>query len=180
MKKLITFLVPVALLFTACGGDEAKKEEAKTEEISGEDLLKDDGPVYDKTKVDPNAPVVTITLKAVGASMADMKYDQATLEVAAGSTVKLTLISESKDASMPHNWVLIKKGNMERVAAKGIEAGADKNFVPVSDDVFVATKMLNPGEKEELTFPAPPAGEYQFVCTYPGHSQKMNGVFIVK
>jgi azurin len=39
---------------------------------------------------------------------------------------------------------------------------------------------LKPGIKEELTFPAPAAGEYMFICTYPGHWQQMQGTFTVK
>jgi azurin len=180
MKK---FIIPVALtlLFSACGGQgEEKKEETTQQETNGATLLQDEGPVYDRNAIDPNAPVTAITIKGVGATMAEMKYDQAAVEVPANSTVKLTFISEATDESMPHNWVLVKKGSAERVATKGMEAGPDKNYVPDSDDVLVASSLLKPGGKEELTFPAPAAGEYVFICTYPGHWQQMQGTFTVK
>jgi uncharacterized cupredoxin-like copper-binding protein len=38
----------------------------------------------------------------------------------------------------------------------------------VSDDLGVATPMLNPGETAEVTFNAP-AGEYVYYCSVPGH-----------
>jgi azurin len=176
-------IIPIALvvLLSACGGkEEAKTETTNEQELNGATLLQDEGPVYDRNAINPDAPVVTFTVKAVGNSMAEMKYDQTALEIAAGSTVKLTLISETKEESMPHNWVLVKKGSAERVASKAIEAGPDKNYVPVSDDVLVATSLLKPGGKEEITFPAPVAGEYIFICTYPGHWQQMQGTFTVK
>jgi azurin len=176
-------IIPLALvvLLSACGGKQEEKSEAtNAQELDGATLLQDEGPVYDKTAINPDAPVVTITVKAVGNSMAEMKYDQSALEVAAGSTVKLTLISETKEESMPHNWVLVKKGSAERVATKAIEAGPDKNYIPATDDVLVATSLLKPGAKEEITFPAPAAGEYLFICTYPGHWQQMQGTFTVK
>jgi azurin len=183
MNKIMSVLaIAITMLFTACGSSEQKpaaEETAKKEDGAG--FLADDGPAYDKTAIDANAPVTTLTIKGVGENMADMKYDLSELTVPAGSTVKLTLLSEATDPSMPHNWVLVKKGNAERIATKGIEAGADKAYVDATDtDVLVYTKMVGPGEKDEITFPAPPPGEYQYICTYPGHWQKMQGILIVK
>ncbi len=182
-KQLLVLATSTILLLASCGGgnkESATQTTESTKETSGATLLADDGPKYDKTAIDPKATVTEITLKATGASMAEMKYDQSTLTVPAGATVKLTFISEATDPSMPHNWVLIRKGSLDRIAQKGLEAGADKNYIPNDDDILVYGNLLKPGEKEEIVFPAPPAGEYQFVCTYPGHSQKMQGVFIVK
>ena len=62
--------------------------------------------------------------------------------------------------------------------------GADgyaKSFIPTdSDDVLLASKLLNPDQMEtmEITFDAP--GKYQFVCTFPGHAQMMRGIIEVK
>ena len=41
------------------------------------------------------------------------------------------------------------------------------------------TRLILPGETERLTFEAPAAGSYPFVCTYPGHWRVMNGVMHV-
>ncbi len=180
-KQLTVLLTATTLLLTSCGGGGEKQvapESAK--ESSGASLLADDVLKYDKNAIDPKAEVSEITIKATGASMAEMKYDQTTLTVPAGTTVKLTFISEATDPSMPHNWVLVRKGSLDRIAQKGMDAGVDKNYIPTDDDLLVSGNLLKPGEKEEIIFPAPPAGEYQFVCTYPGHSKQMQGVFIVK
>ena len=108
-----------------------------------------------------------------------MHYDQKTITVKSGTTIKLKFVNTSKDAAMPHNWVLVYYGNMETVAAAGLAAGKDNSFVPASNDVLIATKLLGPEEETEITFAAPPPGKYQFVCTYPGHWSVMNGDFVV-
>ena len=165
------------LLLFACSNKEQKPANEPASP-SASDLMKEE-PAYDATKINPNAPVVNITLHAQGNSMTDMHYDQAELKVAAGSTVKLMLINEGTDPAMMHNFVLIDEGKGEEVAKEGLTAGQDKNYVPANKHVLVSTKMVQPKSKEEITFPAPEKGTYDFICTYPGHWQKMNGKFIV-
>jgi len=183
MKNKLTVLIcAVSLSLTSCGGgkDQSVQTSDSVKQSSGSSLLADDVLKYDKNAIDPKATLTEITLKALGTTMAEMKYDQSTLTVSAGTTVKLTFVSEATDPSMPHNWVLIRKGSLERIAQKGMDAGVDKDYIPTDDDILIAGKLLKPGEKEEIIFPAPPAGEYQYVCTFPGHSKQMQGVFIVK
>jgi hypothetical protein len=181
MKTIKLSVLALGTMFLySCG--ESKQESVKevAPAVDATTLLADDGPKYDINAIDGTAPVVELSIAAIGANMAEMKYDKSNLEVASGSTVKLTFESKATDPAMPHNWILIRKGNLDRIARKGMEAGADKSYVPSDDDILVASKLLGPNEKQVLTFPAPPAGEYQFVCTYPGHSMMMQGVFIVK
>ena len=66
------------------------------------------------------------------------------------------------------------------LATEGLKAGADNQYVPHIPDVLVNTKLLQPGEKTEITFPAPEKGNYAFICTYPGHYIRMRGSFIVQ
>ena len=48
-------------------------------------------------------------------------------------------------------------------------------------DVIAATKLLEPGQKETLKVRAPSKpGEYEYVCTFPGHALIMWGVLSVK
>ena len=179
-NKISLLLIGViAALVISCGGE--KKEPEKTAEpASGSEFLKDEKPAYDPKAIDVNAPVIEVTLKALGNSMADMSYDQQEIKVKAGSTVKLTLINTSKDSSMQHNFVLIEKDAMQKVADEGLKAGVDNQFVPNMDEVLIASKLTMPQEKTSITFAAPPVGEYKFICTYPGHYSKMNGKFVVE
>jgi azurin len=48
------------------------------------------------------------------------------------------------------------------------------------EDVIAATKLLGPGENETLTFTAPEPGDYQFVCSFPGHFAMMRGIMVVR
>ncbi|HKR05501.1 MAG TPA: plastocyanin/azurin family copper-binding protein [Bacteroidia bacterium] len=180
IKKNLPLLVSLALFvfLSSCGGD--KKEKTTDEETSGSNFLKEEKPAYDPKAIDANAPVIEITLKSLGNTMSEMSYDQAELKVKAGSTVKLTLINGSKDSSMQHNFVLIEKDAMQKVADESVKAGAANQFVPNLDEVLIASKLTMPGEKTSITFAAPPVGEYKFMCTYPGHYSKMNGKFLVE
>lgn len=179
-KNILPALLMLGLTINlfSCGGGE--KEKATEPAASGSEFLKEDKPAYDPKAIDVNAPVIELTLKALGNTMDEMKFDQAELKVKAGSTVKLTLINTSKDSSMQHNFVLIDKDAMQKVADEGLKAGVDNQFVPTIDEVFIASKLTMPGETISITFAAPPAGEYKFICTYPGHVSKMNGRFVVE
>jgi azurin len=111
-----------------------------------------------------------------------MKFDIREFTVKAGQTVELIL--ENTDA-MQHNMVFTKPGAMEKVGRAGDammkdEKGADKNYVPSIPEVLYSTPLVNPGQSYKLTFKAPAkAGDYPFVCTFPGHWSIMNGVMKV-
>lgn len=176
--KIVSLLVIFSTLFLSCGDQSKQKPSENTS--GGNDFLKDDKPAYDPKAIDANAEVVELTLTATGNTMADMSYDQHELKVKAGCTVKITLVNKSTDASMPHNFVLIDKEAVQQVADAALKAGVDNQFVPNIDAVMVASKLTQPGENTTITFAAPPVGEYKFICTYPGHYNKMNGKFIVE
>jgi len=116
-----------------------------------------------------------ITIKAGD----DMKFDTATFTAKAGQEVKLTLINTGSSPVMKHNLVITKPGADADVAAKGIEAGEAKGYVPALDTVLASTPLADPGRTVKVTFKAPPAGDYPFLCTFPGHAATMKGVFKV-
>jgi len=175
----IVFCLAVMFALSSCGGNkETKPEEPATSasEPSGSDLMTE-GPAYDPSKINPDAPVMEIILKAEGNTMADMRYDQQELRVKDGSTIHLTLINEGTDLSMVHNFVLIDEGTADKVGPEGLKAGLEMSYVPKMRQVYVATGLAQPKQKSEISFPAPPKGTYDFICTYPGHYQKMSGKF---
>jgi len=181
-KDFFTIAVlSVSMFLTSCGGSEQpKQEEPAATETAASDLFTDDRPAYDASAIDPSAEVVSIEVDATGQSMSEMSYNPKTINVKAGTTIKLKLVNKSTDESMPHNWVLVFDGTKESVATAGLDVGKEGSYVPNIKDVLVATRLLGPGEETEITFPAPPAGTYEFVCTYPGHWSMMNGKFIVE
>ncbi len=55
-------------------------------------------------------------------------------------------------------------------------------FMPTAfeKEILAATKLLEPGQKETIKLKAPSQpGEYEFVCTFPGHAVLMWGTLSV-
>ncbi len=65
--------------------------------------------------------------------------------------------------------------------ATATQAGAlERNYVPVSDKIIVASRLLQPQHAQRLSFTAPARpGVYPYVCTYPGHWRRMYGAMYV-
>ena len=109
-----------------------------------------------------------------------LKYDIDYMSAPVGSTVVVTYTNNS--SVFQHNWVLVEAGTKDEVARDGGTAGDASAYVPPNDErVLAATiPLVEPGEQVELTFDAPPAGLYEFVCTFPGHNATKFGTFEVK
>ena len=106
----------------------------------------------------------------------ELQFDRARLQETAIFSVTLTFTNAS--TVNKHNWVLGKQGTKDAVVADGAAAGEANNWVQPDDDRVIAhTRLLNPGESEELKFKGQIAGFYEFVCTFPGHSVTMFGEF---
>ncbi len=107
---------------------------------------------------------------------AQMKYDTTELSMVPGETLKLTLQNED---DLPHNLVICKPGTdviaMSNKQMDNAAAAVQRNWLPDDPTILVHTKMLNPHEKETITFTPAKPGFYPFVCTFPGHALIMNG-----
>jgi azurin len=120
------------------------------------------------------APPVEIALAIDTAKGAeDFHYAQDTLSARAGSIITLTLNNlTNADDEVGHNWVLVKPGQEESVLANGIAAGDDNDWLDDEDPgIIAATKLIEGDDSDEITFDAPAAGSYTFVCTFPEHYQ---------
>jgi azurin len=118
-----------------------------------------------------------LNLGTVGETMA---YDQTSLTVKAGQKVHVVLTNHATSQAMKHNWVLVNPGKEAAVAAAGLSAGEAKGYVPGGDaDVLASTPLSQPGGQVEVTFTAPAAGQYPYMCTFPGHYQTMHGTLTV-
>ena len=117
---------------------------------------------------------IDLTVGVVGDAL---QFDIASIEASDGSGITLTFNNIS--AVNQHNLVVVQAGTKDEVAAAGIAAGADNGWVPPGDErVLFNSKLLNPGETEVLKFTLA-AGEYTFVCTFPGHNITMFEDFTV-
>ena len=87
---------------------------------------------------------------------------------------------------MPHNLAVVKPGTREKVGTAAATMKPDdldrqgRAYMPDTADILAATKLLEPGQKETLKLTAPfVEGDYEYVCTFPGHHQLMWGWLIV-
>jgi putative heme-binding domain-containing protein len=113
----------------------------------------------------------------------NLTFMQRTITVKAGEPIKLTF---SNPDAVPHNWVLVKPGSLERVGglANRLIAEPDaalRQYIPKSDDVLVYTDVTPAQGGLTIYFRAPAEkGRYPYLCTFPGHWMVMNGQMIVE
>jgi len=111
-----------------------------------------------------------------------MRYDRTEFTVQPGMNVRLVL--NNPDA-MDHNLIMVQPGAAAKVAilAAAMETagdGVEKQWIPDSDSIFFASDLLARGESQTIEFAAPAEeGNYDYICTFPGHWQLMRGVMIV-
>ena len=112
-----------------------------------------------------------------------MRYDTPRIVVEAGKPFEIIL--QNMDA-MGHNLVVVKPGMKEKIGTASATMTPDKldgegrAFLPKSPDIIAATKLVEPDQKVSLKLTAPTEeGEYEYVCTVPGHFAIMNGKLIV-
>jgi len=123
---------------------------------------------------------VEFEIRAVGNTMSDMKFDIENIQVNSGSWVRIVLINEGEQIAMKHNIVFVNYGSRKEVATQAINAGPNMKYVPNNINIIASSDLAEPGETVILEFKAPSKGNYEYVCTYPGHSESMRGYFIVK
>lgn len=166
MKKVLTVIL-LATLMISCGGD-GKKEEKETVKISSKKESK---------QADDNS----VNLALAGNDL--MKFDKEEFTVKAGQEVTLTFRHTGKIGKkvMGHNFVLLKEGtSIPEFSSKAAAAGEASDWIANEDQIIAHTKMLGGGESTKITFTAPAAGTYDFICSFPGHSGLMKGKFIVE
>ncbi len=119
---------------------------------------------------------------AIGTVPHRMIFDKERIAVQAGKAVEFRF---SNTDNMPHNFAITLPGALEEVGALA-EATARtpdamaRQYIPESDKIIAASRLLQGGETESLTFEAPSApGVYPYVCTYPGHWRRMYGALYV-
>lgn len=123
-----------------------------------------------------------------------MMFDLIELTVKPGQKVKLTFDNpiQPNVQGLPHNWVLVKPGKEAVVGNAALAMAADpkamqKHYIPAGADggahadILAHTTLVQPGSKTELEFTAPAeAGDYPYICTFPGHFLLMKGTLHVK
>lgn len=125
---------------------------------------------------------VVVPLIQLGTVRERMIYDRETITVQAGRPVEFRLTNTD---NMPHNFTVVLPGFMAEVGelaeatARDPDAAA-RNFIPKSDRILVASKLVQPEKSDSIFFEVPKEpGIYPYVCTYPGHWRRMYGALYV-
>ena len=109
-----------------------------------------------------------------------LKFDIENITVKAGTKVKLTF---KNNDDMLHNIVFTTPGSASEIGEMALKMGLNGerlNYVPFSPRILYHTILLRPNESDTIYFTVPDKmGEYQYVCTYPGHYLVMKGILKV-
>jgi azurin len=111
-----------------------------------------------------------------------MQFNKSSIDVPQSCkqfTVKLKHAGKLPKAAMGHNWVLTTPADAQGIAADGIAAGLDKNYLKPGDARVIAfTPIVGGGESTSVTFDTSKLKAdqgYMYICSFPGHSALMKG-----
>ena len=110
-----------------------------------------------------------------------LQFAPAALSATAGQQIKVTFKNGS--TAQKHNWVLVKgaDADAQKVDDEGATAGDAAGYIPTDPNIVASIKLLNGAETGSASFAAPAAGNYIFLCTFPGHYVAgMKGTLTVK
>ena len=159
----LIFTLLALMIVAGCGGGETSTPAAGTEPAPPAAAASD---------------VQEIVIRPVGDQL---KYETESFTVKAGARVKLVMDNVATLPAMQHNVVILQPGaDINAVGTAAIQAGPDNQYIPDDPAVLFHTPMAQPGQRVEVEFTAPEAGEYPFICTFPGHYSVMKGVMRVE
>ncbi|ATA73230.1 Azurin [Capnocytophaga canis] len=174
MKKVLLVALMGALA-VSCGNTETKKKEESSVTHNHEHVA----PETPSNSTAKHVENGTIVLEGTD----QMTFNLSEIKAKAGEKVTLTLkhVGKMPVTVMGHNFVLLKQGtDVAAFAAEALKA-KDSDYVPAGSDAVIAhTKVIGGGEETTITFDAPEAGTYDFICSFPAHAAMMKGKFIVE
>jgi len=137
--------------------------------------LETSGPASGVTSSSDSLVEVTI-----GTVPEKMQYDIKSFEVKAGAKVKITFVNHD---FMPHNIIFAQPKSANEIGMAAIQMAAEgfaKGFIPENDKIIAHSKLLQNKQQEVIEFTAPSEpGDYDYLCTFPGHHLLMRGIWKV-
>lgn len=185
MKRLLLApAVAVALFLASCSGGNGSNDQsaapAATTDSSASAAASASTPGSDIPGI-ADVPVST-QIDLTGDDQ--MKFDKTLFKVKAGTPIKVTMknIGKLPAAAMSHNVVILLPGTDVQAFGTAAVAAAATEHIPQSmvNDVLGHTKMLGPGQSDEITVTFPKPGVYDYICTFPGHFATMHGKIVVQ
>ncbi len=170
MKHLFIISILFTLMFAlvACGGEESAEQAAeevvddgvRTIEIIGTDDMKFVVREAAEGLITGGQAGQYILLEGIEA------------EPGEELRIRLTTISNLPATAMSHNLAVVDLGTDVDAFARASITARDNDYIApdFEDQVIVTTAMLGNGETDTITFTVPDVtGEYDYVCTFPGH-----------
>src|SRR5690606_5764076 len=195
-----------ALALAACGNDSAADRDTTTPAATPADTAADDtanAPATSTGTTDPSqagtdtaapaTPAATPAGSDKPAATVDncstviegndaMQFNVGSITVPSSCnefTITLNHTGQMPVVAMGHNVVVSKASDREAIAAAGMGAGVDGDYVPADDARVIAhTELVGGGGTTSVTFPVSAiqgSGPYEFFCSFPGHWAVMRG-----
>lgn len=123
-------------------------------------------------------------LKLTGDDRMQFNLKTATVSASCATiNIELTHVGKMPVLAMGHNVVISATKDLSAVAAAGMKAGAAAAYTPKGDPrVIAATPLAGGGATVRSKFVGSKlkaGGDYNFYCTFPGHSSIMKGKLVV-
>lgn len=115
-----------------------------------------------------------------------MQYSIKQIEAKPGEELKITLTvtSSMPKTEMSHNWILLAKAANPDAFVMAAAMARATDYIPAAkkDQILAHTGLAGNGETVEVTFKVPSEpGNYNYLCSFPGHyAAGMKGVLVVK
>ena len=115
-----------------------------------------------------------------------IRFSTKKLEGKIGVPMEITVKHTGKipKASMSHNLVILQPGSMVAAVSAKCSQAKENNYIATDAEtksaIVAFAPQLGPGESHVIKFTPKAAGDYPFLCTFPGHFGEMNGVISVK
>jgi uncharacterized cupredoxin-like copper-binding protein len=114
----------------------------------------------------------TISIRAAGTAL---EFTPKRLALKEGSRVRIRFVN---DGSLPHNLVVPRdRKDLAKLTMAAMSAG-ETGYVPMDwkDKLIGWTTLAAPGQSVEVVIEVPKAGEFTYVCLFPGHAATMTGI----
>ncbi len=161
----------ISVFFISCGGNNT--------ENSNEDTTAMDTTLPEVSTTTVEDTAVSNTVELTGNDQ--LQFNKTLIRVKAGEQVTLSLknIGTMPKEAMAHNFILLKPGTDPEQFSLKAAVSQKTNYIPAEMEsaILAHTKLVGPGESDSITFTVP-KGEYEYICSFPGHWATMRGKLI--
>lgn len=180
--RYLTYLLPLMLFVTACGGgsDKANSEKQASNDANDAQMSQEANDVrtihligVDQMKyvVKDDSQEGVTTGKEIGNNgMLNVK----SIDAEPGEKIRIELKAKSKlpASAMAHNFILLALETDVEAFDSAASSATDNDYIPEdkADQIIAHTELASGGDTVEITFTVPEeAGEYPYICSFPGH-----------